>query len=73
MVQTAQIIRMSFENQLVWTGGGLILFVISVVILASRFSTEARLERRRRKSNTRIVSKAGKPTVKFSVRTKNRK
>jgi hypothetical protein len=64
---------MSFENPLVWIVGGLILFVIIVVIVAPRFSAEARLERRRRKSNARIVSKTGKPTVKFSVHTKDKK
>ena len=64
---------MSFENPWVWIGSGLILFVIIVVILSPRFSTGARLERRRRKSNARIVSKSGKPTVKFSVRTKDKK
>lgn len=64
---------MSFENPLVWIAIGLLLFVIVVVIIAPRFSTQARLERRRRKSNARIVSKAGKPTVKFSVRTKGKK
>ena len=64
---------MSFENPLVWMVGGLILFVIIVVVIAPRFSAEARLERRRRKSNARIVSKAGRPTVKFSVHTKNKK
>ena len=64
---------MSFENPLGWMVGGLILFVIIVVVVAPRFSAEARLERRRRKSNARIVSKSGKPTVKFSVHTKNKK
>jgi hypothetical protein len=63
---------MSFENPLLWIVGGLILFVI-IVVVAPRLSSEARLERRRRKSNTRIVSKSGKPTVKFSVHTKDKK
>ena len=34
------------------------------------FSTEARLERRRRRSNTRLSSKAKRPMVRLSVRTK---
>ncbi len=34
----------------------------------SFFSREARLERRRRKSHSRIISKADRPTVRFSVR-----
>lgn len=64
---------MNFENPLVGIGGGLILLVILVVVVAPRFSNAARLERRRRKSNARIVNKTGKPTVKFSVRTKDKK
>ncbi len=64
---------MNFENPLVWIGGGLILVVIFIVTVAPRFSNDARLDRRRRKSNARIVNKTGKPTVKFSVRTKDRK
>jgi len=32
------------------------------------FSRDARLERRRRKSHSRIISKANRPTVRFSVR-----
>ncbi len=63
---------MNFENPLVWMGGGLILFVILVVVVGLRFSNGARLERRRRKSNARIVNKTGRPTVKFSVRTKDK-
>jgi predicted ABC-type sugar transport system permease subunit len=62
---------MNFENPLVWIGAGLVLFVIVVVFIAPKFSNASRLERRRRKSNARIVSKTGKPTVKFSVRTKD--
>ena len=73
ILPTPQINRMSFENPLAWMIGGLLLFVILVVVLAPRFSNDARLERRRRKSNARIVNKTGKPTVKFSVRTKDRK
>lgn len=72
-VGTQQIKHMNFENPLVWIGAGLVLFVILVVFIAPKFSTASRLERRRRKSNARIVSKTGKPTVKFSVRTKDKK
>jgi hypothetical protein len=64
---------MNFENPLMWIVGGLILFLILVVIVAPRFSAQSRLERRRRKSNARIVSKSGRPTVKFSVHTKDKK
>ena len=70
---TAQINCMNFENPLAWMIGGLILLVILVAVVVPRFSNEARLERRRRKSNARIVNKTGKPTVKFSVRTKGKK
>ncbi len=34
----------------------------------SWFSPKARLQRRRRKSHSRIVSKANRPMVRFSVR-----
>jgi beta-lactamase regulating signal transducer with metallopeptidase domain len=64
---------MNFENPLMWIVGGLMLFLILVVILAPRFSAQARLERRRRKNNARIVSRSAKPTVKFSVHTKDKK
>jgi hypothetical protein len=73
ILPTAQINCMIFENPLVWIGGGLLLCVILVAVVAPRFSNDARLERRRRKSNARIVSKTGKPTVRFSVRTKGKK
>ena len=62
---------MDFENPIVWIGGGVVALTVIVLFVAPRFSTEARLERRRRKSNARIVSKSDRPTVKFSVRTKD--
>jgi len=62
-----------FDNPAVWLIGGLILLGIIAAWIVPRFSSEARLERRRRKSNARIVSKSSKPMVKFSVRTKNKK
>jgi type II secretory pathway pseudopilin PulG len=47
---------------------GLVLFAASV--LGPRyFSSEAKAERRRRRSNRRISSKNRQPTVKFSVHT----
>ncbi|HWN96531.1 MAG TPA: hypothetical protein VNT99_15990 [Methylomirabilota bacterium] len=64
---------MDFQNPIVWNVIGLIVLGIVVAIIAPRFSAEARLERRRRKSNARIVSKSQRPTVKFSVRTKRKK
>jgi uncharacterized membrane protein len=63
---------MDFENPMMWVVG-LIVVAVSIAIIAPRFSAQARLERRRRKSNARIVSKSDRPTVKFSVRTKNKK
>ena len=44
-----------------------------IAFVAPRFSTAARLERRRRKSNARIVSKEKRPHIKFSVRTRDKK
>ena len=61
---------MDFQNPIVWATGGLIALV-AIVFLASYFSVEARVERRRRRSNSRVVSKSNRPTVKFSVRTKD--
>ena len=63
---------MNFESPLLWLIIG-ILALIALGFAISRFSPEAKLERRRRKSNSRIVSKANRPTVKFSVRTKKGK
>jgi hypothetical protein len=40
------------------------LVVASVMLLSS----DARLRRRRRKSHSRLISKASRPSVKFSVR-----
>jgi len=47
------------------------LAVFALVLWLFRFfSTEARLERRRRRSNAPIASKGKRPMIKFSVRTK---
>ena len=64
---------MDFGNPVVWMIIGLVVTALVVVLVAPRFSSAARVERRRRKSNARLVSKSAKPTVKFSVRTKDRK
>lgn len=66
-------LAMDFENPIVWIVIGLIALGIIVAMVAPRFSPQARLDRRRRKSNARIVSKSDRPTVKFSVRTKGKK
>ena len=63
---------MDFENPIVWATGGLIALV-AIVFLTSYFSAEVRLERRRRKSNARIVNTTNRPTVQFTVRTKDSK
>jgi hypothetical protein len=52
----------------VWLVAGLIAVGI-VITLAFQLSPDARLRRRRRKSHSRIISKSGRPTVKFSVKT----
>jgi hypothetical protein len=63
---------MNLENPIAIILGAFFLIVVGGLI-ASSFSPEAKLERRRRKNNARIVSKSGKPTVKFSVKTEKRK
>jgi hypothetical protein len=65
--------RMDFENPVVWIVAGLILLGVAVTFVAPRFSAEARLERRRRKNNARVINKSGRPAVKLSVRTKKGK
>ena len=61
---------MNFDNLI----GLVILGVIAVIggawTVRHFFSAEARWERRRRRSNTRIACTAKRPTVKLSVRTK---
>jgi len=53
-----------------WLWGILGLFVVAVLVAAVLLSPNKRLRRRLRKiHNSRIVSKAQRPTVKFSVRT----
>jgi len=64
---------MDFTNPILWLAAGLIVVAILAVFVAPRFTAKARLERRRRKSNARIVNKSDRPTVKFSVRTKEKK
>lgn len=64
---------MNFDNPVVWIAAGIPLLLIVSVVIHHYFSEEARIERRRRKSNARIVSKANRPTVKFSVKTKDKK
>jgi len=53
-----------------WLIAGLIALAALCVLglLLSQLSTGARLRRRRRKSHSPLVSKARRPTVRFSVR-----
>jgi hypothetical protein len=49
-------------------GGGAV--IAGIWIARHFFSGDARWERRRRRSNARISSRARRPSIKFSVRTK---
>ncbi len=40
-------------------------------LILTFFSNQARVERRRRRNNERVINRAGRPTVKFSVKNKN--
>lgn len=61
---------MDFSNPMVWVIGAVILIAASLLV-KSYFSPAARIERRRRKSNSPVVSTARRPMVKFSVKTKD--
>ena len=61
---------MNFDNPVVLAVASLIVLAALAGILAHFFSTEARLERRRRRNNCRVISKARRPIVTLSVRTK---
>jgi hypothetical protein len=47
--------------------------IVGIGIARHFFSGDARWERRRRRSNAPISSKARRPMIKFSVRTKKRR
>jgi hypothetical protein len=64
---------MNFENPLVLLIIGLVAAMVGYVVITHLFSEEAKQERRRRRSNARLTSKAKRPMVKFSVRTKKTK
>lgn len=64
---------MNFQDPLVLVVSGIAAVLILAILFSRFFSEEARIERRRRKSNSRIVSKSNRPTVKFSVNTKDKK
>jgi hypothetical protein len=63
---------MNFDNPFVLAAVGLIVLVAMFGFGAHYFSPEARLERRRRRNNSRVVSKTRRPMVTLSVKTKKR-
>jgi hypothetical protein len=62
-------IAMNFESPISLILGAFFLIVVGRLV-ATQFSPDAKLERRRRRNNARIVSKAGRPAVKLSAKTK---
>ena len=61
---------MSLDHPLVLAVFGVIVLAVVIGVVARYFSPEARFERRRRKSNYRVVNKAKGPSVTLNVRTK---
>jgi hypothetical protein len=61
---------MNFGNLIVFAIFGVLVVIASAWVVRHFFSAEARWERRRRRSNTRVSSTAKRPMVRFSVRTK---
>jgi hypothetical protein len=61
---------MSFDNPVLLAVVGLIVLV-ALVGFATRFlSPDAKLERRRRRNNYRVISKAKRPVVRLNARVK---
>ena len=61
---------MNFGNPLLLLVVGLIVAIACYWFATHYFSTEAKAERARRRSNAPIKSSAKRPMVKFSVKTK---
>jgi len=61
---------MNFDNLIGLAILGVIAVIAGAWVVRHFFSAEARWERRRRRSNTRLSSKVKRPMVKFNVRTK---
>jgi hypothetical protein len=61
---------MNSDNSIVLALLGVIAVMGGAWAVRHFFSAEARLERRRRRSNARVSSTVNRPMVKFSVRTK---
>lgn len=60
---------MNLGNAFLLSVIGLVIVLAGYWLFTHFFSTEAKLERRRRRSNARIASKNKRQMVKFSVRT----
>jgi hypothetical protein len=61
---------MHFGNPIVPAIFAALAVVVGVWIALRFFSADARRERRRRRSNRPVSTRANRPMVKFSVRTK---
>ena len=61
---------MNFGNPVVLAAIILIVLIGLVGISARYFTSDARLERRRRRNNYRVVSKSKRPIATLSVHTK---
>jgi len=61
---------MNLGNPIVLAILGILAVMVGAWIVRHFFSAEARWERRRRRSNTRVSSTAKRPMVRFNVRTK---
>ncbi|MBE0545315.1 MAG: hypothetical protein IH623_28585 [Verrucomicrobia bacterium] len=63
---------MDFLNTVLLALLGVVVIAIGVWALRHCFSPEARLDRRRRRSNSRVISNAKRPMVRFSVRARKK-
>ena len=61
---------MHWDNPIVLMILGVAAGVVGIWVVRRFLSDDARWERRRRRSNAPISSKARRPMIKFSVRTK---
>lgn len=51
---------------------GSVLIICLAWTAVSLFSHDARVERRRRKNNAKVINRAGRPMVKLSAKTDNK-
>jgi hypothetical protein len=63
---------MNFQSPVALAVLSLIVIAVFAGIATRFFSPESRLERRRRRNNQRVISKARRPGVVLSARTKKR-